>query len=203
MCRAVETRWIYSVPRYACPRSGWLATRRASSATPALATGNLTCASTRTCLRGGSASRISRSLLPMFRGWHVLSHQYFTEQGSQLAVLTGIPGRGGDGSNSLRPAQVGAAWALAAHFVVSREPASASLPTGAGKTAVMTLLPYLIPARRVLVVVPTKLLRGQVGSEFASLATLRNTGTCPQESQPARGSSRCLGCLAIWPRGRP
>lgn len=116
----------------------------------------------------------------MIRGWKPLSQEYFTEHGSQLEALTGSTDSGGNGSSSLRPAQVGAAWALAAHFVVSREPALASLPTGAGKTAVMTLLPYLVPARRVLVVVPTRLLRGQVGSEFATLATLRATGTCPQ-----------------------
>lgn len=45
---------------------------------------------------------------------------------------------------------------LTSHFTARREPAIVALPTGVGKTAVMTLLPYLLAARRVLVIVPTR-----------------------------------------------
>lgn len=110
-----------------------------------------------------------------------MSHQYFAQHGSRLAVLRGSPDGSSGARLALRRAQIGAVWALAAHFTVSREVALVSLPTGAGKTAVMTLLPYLMSARRVLVVVPTRLLREQVGAEFSSLATLRRTRTCPDD----------------------
>lgn len=110
-----------------------------------------------------------------------MSHQYFARQAPLLAVLQSAPDTSSGRRAGLRRAQVGAVWALAAHFTVSREVALVSLPTGAGKTAVMTLLPYLMSARRVLVVVPTRLLREQVGAEFSSLATLRRTRTCPDD----------------------
>jgi superfamily II DNA or RNA helicase len=88
-----------------------------------------------------------------------------------------------DGSSSgigLRRAQIGAAYALAAHFTTTRDPGIVAMPTGSGKTAVMTLLPYLLGSTRVLVVSPSKLLRQQVGDEFASLHMLRRSGVVPE-----------------------
>jgi superfamily II DNA or RNA helicase len=74
---------------------------------------------------------------------------------------------------ALRTAQLGAVFSLASHFATSEEPAQAVLPTGVGKSAVICVLPFLIPVTRVLVVVPTRLLRDQLASEFAELTTLR------------------------------
>jgi superfamily II DNA or RNA helicase len=83
---------------------------------------------------------------------------------------------------ALRRAQLAAAFAVTAHFAVADEPAIVSMPTGTGKTAVMTLVPYLLPARRVLVVTPTKLLRAQLAREFSSMAVLRRTRVMPNET---------------------
>jgi superfamily II DNA or RNA helicase len=74
---------------------------------------------------------------------------------------------------ALRTAQIGAMLAVAGHFATSDEPAQSVLPTGVGKSAVISALPFLIPAKRVLVVVPTRLLRDQLASEFSNLETLR------------------------------
>lgn len=77
---------------------------------------------------------------------------------------------------ALRAAQLGAVLSLAGHLQTSDEAAQAVLPTGVGKTVVMCGLPYLIPTRRVLVVVPTRLLRDQIAEEFAELTTLLHAG---------------------------
>jgi superfamily II DNA or RNA helicase len=68
---------------------------------------------------------------------------------------------------------------MASHFSLSTEPALAVLPTGVGKTAVMTIIPFLVPTTRVLVIAPSKLVRHQIVEEFTALKTLRKTMTIP------------------------
>ena len=68
------------------------------------------------------------------------------------------------GADGLREAQLGAAWALGSHWTASASPAQIVLPTGVGKTLVMTLAPFLKPARRVLVVAPGRVLRDQLAA---------------------------------------
>ena len=46
------------------------------------------------------------------------------------------------------------------------------MPTGSGKTAVLMLIPYLIRKQRVLVVTPSKMVRGQIAEDFTELRTL-------------------------------
>ncbi|THI99050.1 DEAD/DEAH box helicase [Nocardioides sp.] len=76
-----------------------------------------------------------------------------------------------------RPAQVGALGALLSHWSVhDAEPALLSLPTGAGKSAIATAIPYLSAARRVLVVVPSKQLRSQLAEGFRTQSVLRDIG---------------------------
>lgn len=105
--------------------------------------------------------------------------EYFGRYRRQVNII--VPGsivRGTPPPNgpSLRQTQLGAAFACAAHFSVSREPAIVSMPTGSGKSAVMTLLPFLIGVQRVLVVTPSQLLRMQLANEFFGLGVLRATG---------------------------
>ncbi len=72
------------------------------------------------------------------------------------------------GAPRWRQPQIGALGALAARWSQPRsEPALVSLPTGSGKTAVALAAPYLVGARRVLVVVPSAALREQTASRFA------------------------------------
>lgn len=93
----------------------------------------------------------------------------------QGAATAARPLWSGDAS-TLRVGQLGAIWALASHFTVSDEAVQAVLPTGVGKTAVMCLLPFIVPTTRVLVVTPSQLVRDQVAEHFASLLTLRSMG---------------------------
>ena len=50
------------------------------------------------------------------------------------------------------------------------------MPTGSGKTAVMMMTPFLLGSRRVLVVTPSRLVRGQIAAQFAGLSLLREIG---------------------------
>src|SRR5580700_10535401 len=73
-------------------------------------------------------------------------------------------------------AQLGAAHALAAHFTVDEQPAIVTMPTGSGKTAVLMMLPFLLRSARVLVITPSRLVRGQIAEDFSALKTLREIG---------------------------
>ncbi|WP_158097196.1 DEAD/DEAH box helicase [Cellulosimicrobium sp. KWT-B] len=76
-----------------------------------------------------------------------------------------------------RSAQVGALGALIAHWSVhDREPATIVLPTGSGKSAIATAMPYLANAVRTLVVVPSQHLRTQLAQSFESESVLRAIG---------------------------
>lgn len=92
----------------------------------------------------------------------------------------------------VRRAQLGACFAIGQHFSVSSETALVVLPTGAGKTAVMTISPFLIPPieldpiRRVLVLTPSKIVRKQVAAEFAHLRTLTRTGLVKSRIKPPK-----------------
>lgn len=76
----------------------------------------------------------------------------------------------------IRPAQIAAAHALSAHFFARSEPALVVMPTGSGKTCVMMLAAFILRARRILIVTPSRMVRDQIGTAFKSLALLRKLG---------------------------
>lgn len=102
---------------------------------------------------------------------------FFQEQASALNLFQQHrePNRG------FRPGQLGALHAVLAHFSVQDDPALVCLPTGYGKTSLMMALPYLLKARRVLIVEPTDALRKQVSSHLSELSTLRRIGALPDD----------------------
>ena len=77
------------------------------------------------------------------------------------------------GVEGLRPPQVGALHAIQAHWAVTSEPATVVLPTGVGKTE--TMLSALVAERchRLLVVVPSDVLRTQLTGKFITLGLLK------------------------------
>ena len=76
-------------------------------------------------------------------------------------------------SRGLRNAQLGAIHAVSSFFTINKKDAAiVIMPTGAGKTAVLMLVPYLIRKKRVLVVTPSKMVRGQIAEDFSNLRTL-------------------------------
>lgn len=73
----------------------------------------------------------------------------------------------------LRNAQLGAVHAISSFYSVNNDVAAiVIMPTGSGKTAVLMLAPYLLRKKRVLVVTPSKMVRGQIVEDFSSLRTL-------------------------------
>jgi hypothetical protein len=75
--------------------------------------------------------------------------------------------------DGLRPPQIGAIYAVQAHWTINVDPATVVLPTGVGKTE--TMLSVLVAERcqRLLVVVPTDALRTQIAEKFLMLGLLK------------------------------
>lgn len=83
--------------------------------------------------------------------------------------------------SGLRTAQSGALHAIAAHFSANDSPALVTMPTGSGKTAVLTGAPFLLRPYRVLVITPSVMVRSQIVDEFASLTTLKQAEALPKQ----------------------
>ncbi len=92
--------------------------------------------------------------------------------------------------DGLRECQLGAYWAVLAHFTADSSPALVSLPTGSGKTALMQILSFGLEAKRVLVVEPSTILRDQVEAEFRTFSTLKQIDVVPKNFSSARSLSR-------------
>ncbi|MCA0151134.1 DEAD/DEAH box helicase family protein, partial [Rossellomorea vietnamensis] len=85
--------------------------------------------------------------------------------------------------DTLRKCQLGAYWATLSHFTKSNEPALISLPTGSGKTELMQILSFGFQVRRVLIIVPSQLLKGELVRRFKDLKRLREIGVLDSEIQ--------------------
>lgn len=82
-------------------------------------------------------------------------------------------------SVGLRPPQIGGLHAIGAHWSLSTLPATLVMPTGTGKTE--TMLATLIAFRpgKILIIVPSRILRAQTTRKFTSLGLLRLLKTVP------------------------
>ncbi|MCB1202903.1 MAG: DEAD/DEAH box helicase family protein [Verrucomicrobiae bacterium] len=85
----------------------------------------------------------------------------------------------GSDEPGLRPPQIGALHAIAAHFSVGSEfePATVVLPTGTGKTDTMLATLVYLRLKRTLVLVPSDALRGQISKKFIDLGVLADAET--------------------------
>lgn len=81
----------------------------------------------------------------------------------------------------LRNPQLGAIHAVASHFTIDEDtPALVTMPTGSGKTVVLIIAPFLLLAKRVLVISSSILVRGQIVEEFRFMHTLKNLKVIPE-----------------------
>ena len=96
--------------------------------------------------------------------------------GSWTAAFSYIEEDTEQGIIGLRGPQIGAVHAIHAHWSVSDAPATIVMPTGTGKTE--TMLSILVSARcpRLLVIVPTDVLRTQIADKFMTLGILKEPG---------------------------
>jgi superfamily II DNA or RNA helicase len=88
---------------------------------------------------------------------------------------------GTDESAGFRNAQVGAIHAAAAHFTVRSDPGIVTMPTGSGKTAVLLATAFVLRAKRVLILTPSRLVREQIVDEALDLTRLRELGALPRD----------------------
>ena len=75
-------------------------------------------------------------------------------------------------SESLRPAQRGALYAIKAHWTVSSDPATIVMPTGTGKTETMIATVVSEMVARTIVIVPSDMLRKQTAEKFMTFGVL-------------------------------
>lgn len=78
--------------------------------------------------------------------------------------------------DGFRNAQLGALYSIGAHFFYNSEPGIITMPTGSGKTAVIMSAPFLLQAKRVLIITPSRLVRSQIANDFSELNTLNKIG---------------------------
>lgn len=89
-------------------------------------------------------------------------------------------------TKGLRLPQIGALFAIKAHWTVSRDPATVVMPTGTGKTETMIAALVSEQIKRTLVIVPSDLLRKQTVKKFLTLGVLPEIGVItPDARMPA------------------
>jgi len=88
------------------------------------------------------------------------------------------------GKNGLRRPQIGALYAILAHWSTTDADATMVMPTGTGKTETMLALLVCAQLRRVMVVVPNSALRDQIAEKFLTLGKLAECGCVPLDTHP-------------------
>jgi len=88
------------------------------------------------------------------------------------------------GVGGLRRPQIGALYAVLAHWSTTDSDATVVMPTGTGKTETMLALTVCARLRRVMVVVPNSALRDQIAEKFLSLGKLAECGCIPPDLHP-------------------
>ena len=79
-----------------------------------------------------------------------------------------------DSAPGLRNAQLGAAHAIASYHTLKKKNAGIIvMPTGSGKSAVIMMIPFLIQAKKVLIVTPSIMVRGQIYEDYKDLTSLK------------------------------
>lgn len=76
----------------------------------------------------------------------------------------------------LRSPQIGAVHAVQAHWAVHTDAATVVMPTGTGKTETMLSILVAEQCPRVLIIVPTDVLREQIANKFLTLGILKDFG---------------------------
>ena len=100
-------------------------------------------------------------------------------------------------NKGLRKPQLGALFAIKSHWSVSNEPATIVMPTGTGKTE--TILSVIVSERckKVLILLPSNLLREQLTKKSISLGILKSFGIVNNNAQ-----NPIVACLKSKPNSK-
>jgi len=104
---------------------------------------------------------------------------YFSEHHDHIRYLLGS-----DAKHGLRRSQIGALHAISAHFSLREQPAVVVLPTGAGKTAVLMLTPFMLCSQRTLVLTQSRFVREQIVKDYKALIILKVVQALPESTPP-------------------
>lgn len=96
-----------------------------------------------------------------------------------------------------RSAQLGALFAIKAHWTVSDHTATVVMPTGTGKTEVMIATVVSEQREKTCVIVPSNLLRNQTLERFATLGKLRDFGAVKEAVE-----NPVVACLVASPKDK-
>lgn len=99
---------------------------------------------------------------------------YFEEHHNRLALQ-----KSDSEGNGFRNNQIGAIFAIGAHFTLNDTPAIVTMPTGSGKTATLISSAFLLHPLRVLVLTPSVMVRDQTAYDFETLKTLKRIRALP------------------------
>lgn len=87
----------------------------------------------------------------------------------------------------LRNAQLGAIHAIASYHTLKKKNAGIIvMPTGSGKSSVIMMTPFVINAKKVLIVTPSIMVRGQIYEDYKNLDTLIKTDVFPLMCTPPK-----------------
>lgn len=107
---------------------------------------------------------------------------YFSDNYNELRYPISL-----ENTPGLRNAQLGAIHAIAAFHTLHKKNAGIIImPTGSGKTSVLMTTPYIVHAKRILVVTPSIMVRGQIYEDFANLITLKRANVFPETLIPPK-----------------
>ncbi|MFC6858928.1 DEAD/DEAH box helicase [Zunongwangia atlantica] len=89
------------------------------------------------------------------------------------------------GKEGLRSCQLGAIWSLKSYKTTGTKDIAAliSMPTGSGKTALMMAACFELKFEKILIVVPSKILRRQISQQFRELKILKDKGCLKEKAE--------------------
>ena len=102
-----------------------------------------------------------------------------------------------ESDSGFRSAQLGALFAIKAHWTVSSSQATIVMPTGTGKTETMIAAVLSESCQKTCVVVPSALLRKQTLSRFSTIGKLREIGAATTFFE-----NPIVGCLLKTPKDK-
>lgn len=120
------------------------------------------------------------------RGWPTVAQEISRSWDGQFVFRSERAGPDGvvaSGDEGLRPPQIGALYAIGAHWSIYKQPATVVMPTGTGKTE--TMLATLVNFVRgpLLVIVPSDPLRSQTTRKFLEFGLLRELGVLASDAR--------------------
>lgn len=85
-------------------------------------------------------------------------------------------------SPGFRNAQLGAIHSAAGHLSNRKDSGIITMPTGSGKTAVLIASAFVMQAKRILIITPSRLVREQIADEVGKLITLKEAQAIPADT---------------------